>query len=638
MVAALMASGILIPATPALADPAPALEIELVGLNPAVMPASGQITVAGRVTNPTKDLWEDINVYATVSATPLRTPRDIAAAYSATDGEAGLQVVTTISATIDSLEAEGSAPFSFQVPRELFGKVSAPASYWIGAAAFGGTSTSRDDIADARGRALITALPKTTRPTSIALTMPVRGVVRTHADGTPLKPAAWTNDFAESGRLGAIANLINAAPERSLSLLVDPAIPDLASRVAKSEPNQTHPELPDLATTWLDSFTIGAQRQDVVDLGYGDPDVAALSRLDPRSIAMSYRLSAQVFHELQLPSGPGVAPPDGVIPNSTLAVLPSNSRLIVDANRSQETGHSTETVDGHVISFAAASPARSLLELRQWILAQGSMRMGSPETMVVTLPSRWNPGSSSPSRFFAALDRPWLNLASLPLPADQRTVPLIYPETAARAELGAAAIEASKAIGRAGRRYQATVLTEPTNDFAAMALQPVSYQARLDRRSSLVDARALHTDIVAKLSGIRVDRRPPVNLAGGSGTILVTIVNELDVPVSVGLRADRLTPGLTISEAEPVQLRAHQRTTVRLKADAKSIGVYSALLTPVNENGSRVGTPLPFVIRSSNVTRWVWVIMAAGAAVLFGAIGRRVVKKTFKPRSEPEGL
>ena len=75
-----------------------------------------------------------------------------------------------------------------------------------------------------------------------------------------------------------------------------------------------------------------------------------------------------------------------------------------------------------------------------------------------------------------------------------------------------------------------------------------------------------------------------------------------------------------------------------MKADAKSIGVYSALLTPVNENGSRVGTPLPFVIRSSNVTRWVWVIMAAGAAVLFGAIGRRVVKKTFKPRSEPEGL
>ena len=43
--------------------------------------------------------------------------------------------------------------------------------------------------------------------------MPVRGVVRTHADGLPLKPSAWSNDFAKSGRLGAIANLINAAPD-----------------------------------------------------------------------------------------------------------------------------------------------------------------------------------------------------------------------------------------------------------------------------------------------------------------------------------------------------------------------------------------------------------------------------------------
>jgi hypothetical protein len=81
----------------------------------------------------------------------------------------------------------------------------------------------------------------------------------------------------------------------------------------------------------------------------------------------------------------------------------------------------------------------------------------------------------------------------------------------------------------------------------------------------------------------------------------------------------------------PVQIAAGQRTTMRLDASSRTVGVHEITLTPVTTNGQRLGTPLVFSLRTSDVGRWIWLVLAAGGALLAFAIGRRLVLRV-RPR------
>jgi len=77
---------------------------------------------------------------------------------------------------------------------------------------------------------------------------------------------------------------------------------------------------------------------------------------------------------------------------------------------------------------------------------------------------------------------------------------------------------------------------------------------------------------------------------------------------------------------------AGQRTTVRLGANASAVGVHQITLTPVSETGQRIGTPLVFSLRTSDVGRWIWVVLGGGGALLAFAIVRRLVRRVRNSR------
>lgn len=649
------------PTTAQAATSEPAFAITVNTLTPAVLPRRGSVVISGQITNTTSDTWRDLNVHLATSPTRVDSAAAITAGLDATDADVGLSRLQDPRAFVGlgDLAAKASATFRLSVPRAVLGIPKAPGTYWIGVHVLGTSPDGRDDVADGRIRMLITQPGRTVTPSRIALVAPVRASVRTFADGAPRRPGWWGRNLAESGRLGQVAAFVASGRADELTTVVDPAVLDLAAHLAAeaTSPDDTADNTPsdspsggtDAATlspdqaalaqtagVWLNTLNRGLQLHRVLGLPYADPDVAALSHLDPRLLANAQTLTEDAMTRMALPFTPAALPPDGGVPDAALTGLTPRTSLLLRAPDQRPATYVTAT--GQALTFTTQAPDLPLLPLRQWLLAQASMRAGQPGTLVVTLPPRWQPGPAAPDRFFEGLrGQSLLSLTALPGPSQTWTAPLPYSASQASRELSAASVTSSRAVVKAGHRYATTMADAQAENHLGLALQTVSYWARTDESLAQGQAAAVRRSILDQLAGIRVVGRPFANMAGTSGTLLVTLINDLDVPVTVGLKAVRLSPGLKISQTDPVELQAHQRTTVRLSASTEALGVHQVVLSPVNKEGARVGTALEYTIRSSNVSRWIWAVMAGGAALLVGMIVRRLIKTGLKkrPGSDP---
>ena len=265
---------------------------------------------------------------------------------------------------------------------------------------------------------------------------------------------------------------------------------------------------------------------------------------------------------------------------------------------------------------------------------------GSKAPMVVILPAGWDPGTDwRQADLFGALDQPWLRLVGLPAPSTTapRRTDLTYPARQRRAEVGPSMVRAAnRAVVQA--QVYADALTEPdgaVDGYTRLALQSTSYHARNDRLGAVRGRGAAAPRTSATdLRGIRVVvGRPFVTMSGKTGNFVVTLVNDLDQRVRVGIRARTNSPQLTIDTPDTVTLPPKQRTTVRLSAASSGIGVREVTLVPITKKGDEVGTPISFSVRSSQVGILIWAIMAAGMALLVVMIIRRWVKRGLSRRS-----
>ena len=67
-----------------------------------------------------------------------------------------------------------------------------------------------------------------------------------------------------------------------------------------------------------------------------------------------------------------------------------------------------------------------------------------------------------------------------------------------------------------------------------------------------------------------------------------------------------------------------QRTTLRLQVSS-GVGVHDVTIFPVTTRARATGTPLTFNLRTSQVGRLIWYILAAGGTLLVVMIVRRIV-------------
>ncbi len=389
----------------------------------------------------------------------------------------------------------------------------------------------------------------------------------------------------------------------------------------------------DLAARLRDSLDTG----DLLTLPYADPDAAALARRRPPLLARAVTLAERRTAARDLDGRSVVAPPEGFFDPDLLDALPDDEDLLLSDQGelglppAATLGDRRLTLSDARTSSGGPAPVAGTdpLALRQRILAEAATQLVSGNEvrpLVVSLPQRWDPGAAwREADFFGGLDTDWLRFAALPSGGAAYDGELPYPRSQQAAEIGTDNLRAAVELGGAGRTLSDLLTGEDdvADALLGASLQAVSYSARRLPRLNVERADALAAAARGELSRVRVTGTELVSLSSGSGDITVTLVNDLDQPVTVGLEA--VTDAeVQVDTGEPVELGPGQRSTQRLPVRSAD-GVHEVTLHPVTSDGAQVGEPFEFSLRTSEVGRVIWVVIAAGGALLAVMIVRRIV-------------
>lgn len=591
---------------------------------------------------------------------------------------------------VGDLEPGESTSYSVSVARKDLSISGEPGAYWIGVHVLGAVDGVRDGFAAGRARSFIPLMTPRGPDAELALVVPFRERVMRDSDGTLLGLPRWQGLLASDGRLGQLASLA-AESDRPLSLIVDPAVLDAARSVAADNPPFTtsddgsgaerggasespapsesespseDPETPApvedgepvepspealQAESWLASFVDSADRSTVLALPYGDVDVAAVTtnRLD-RILQQAFDLSDQTLNELEVGSAPVVAPPTGRLPARSLdAVDPGTPVVLADAAFPDFTGAALNRPSGPQVALTDSEAGiggpgpddrTHPVALRQRILAEAAVRaLEEPDAppLVVSTPQRWDPGPSwRAADFFDGLDVPWLRQVDLnqvlagAVPERVSTAPE-YPQRQAAKEVPFPNQLATQELIRTGAVY-AELLADNESvrvDVAKAAMLASSYSARPRPGAALTRARGTTLRIRRTMRLVDIDGPPFVMMSSERGPIAVTVVNNLDDPVTVKLEAVTQRDDLTIKDSDPITLRPGQRTPVRLRAETSAIGVHPVTLRATTESGEPLGSEVVFTVRTSNVGFVVWLVMGIGGALLLVMVGFRIVRR-----------
>jgi hypothetical protein len=138
--------------------------------------------------------------------------------------------------------------------------------------------------------------------------------------------------------------------------------------------------------------------------------------------------------------------------------------------------------------------------------------------------------------------------------------------------------------------------------------------------------------LATALTSVTLAAPPSVTLTSTSGRFSVLVSNNLDVPVTVKVRpvADSR---LRITGGETIALSPHGSTSVLLHASTHVLGVHTVTLEVTNQAGVPLGSSDSFPMRAEQVSQLIWVIIGAGAALLFGAIIVRLVRRVRRSRA-----
>lgn len=618
---------------------------------PAVLPRNprSQMQLSGLISNRTRQTWTDLNVYATVSTDPITSAADLAAIDpAAADADLGMRrlVEGDIFVGIGDLRPGQQRTFTLRFPRSALGLDDRPGVHLLGVQVLGSNDVGRDFEADGSARVAVPSAPARTRVQQVSFTVPFRAPVRRYADGRLREPVRWARLIGEEGRLDRLLGLAEASDDRPISLLVDPAVLDAVGSLAADVDAQGAAE-ENLPQEWLDRFQREAAADTVLGLGYADPDVSALSRLDPELLTSAYATAEEAFSARGLETRRVAAPPSGLLPDRALAELPDETTTILRGGGTRagvrSVGESGTVVfaDSGIRAIGVdEAGAQSQLALRQRILSEAllaSLSGGTASPIVAMLPPTWMPGPrDSYDDFYGGLDQPWLELTGLPAGATQELEgPLPWTSVQQNGELGPPDVAAARGVLQAGRGYaQALVDSAATLDTVTrLALEPVSVLARRDRVTSRANADEVRRSLARALDGVRIEASDFVTM-GREGTIVIGMVNDLAVPVRLGIAATSSSDRLRIESVAPQELQPGQRTTLRLDASADELVVADVVLHPVTAEGTEVGTPAEVTVRSSNVGLFVWGVMGAAALVLVGAVVRRLVRRGLHTRAQ----
>ena len=593
--------------------------------------------------------------------------------------------------TVPTLLPGETTDFSLTISATELGITREPGVYWFGVHALGAAaSTPRDGFSDGRARTFLPLVERTRRPVESAVVVPIRGTVKHRRNGQVAGVAHWVETLSEGGRLHDLLDSASAADAAEATWLVDPAIPAAVAQLAEGNPTRSlapDPEAPpredadgetegtdegggtespspspddaeevepdsggedrvaELAGAWLDDFRNNLSGESVLALPYGDVDVEAAAVHGEVWYERGVQRAAATMEELGVSSDPAMASRTGLLNAPAIeAAAPRATVLLSDTAFVAPPDAPSSVIrllDQHVVvtSSGAASGGPgpespyTPIALRQRMLSEAALRLvdGSRTPLVTVLPDDWHP--TGPTDLFGALSQSWLEPVAVSDVATGEAATtsadsLVYTAEDRAAQLGQASFAAAndyRATAQVldGVLASASVLPEQVTDEALVSL---SYSSRGRAGPVIARVRRATGRLENMLGRVRVEAPPSVTLSSQSGSLGATVVNGLPEPVVVGLEA-RSDGSLELRDPPLLELAPESRTRVLLNVTAHRLGIHNVRLVVTDRSGRPLGSSVELPIRAAQVSEVIWVIIAGGAAMLFGAIAVRLFRR-----------
>ncbi|KRA39141.1 MULTISPECIES: DUF6049 family protein [unclassified Nocardioides] len=480
-----------------------------------------------------------------------------------------------------------------------------------------------------------------------------------------LNPVTWLVDPAV---LDAVRQLARRNLPRDVAPAPDPEDPSPSDEPSEDEESDEgaadepglaadHP-LVSAATSWLLQAKAVLPGDTVAALPYGDPDLSAAARHLPSLYGTARAHASAELDDWGVEPLSAVTGPDGYLSAAGIETVDDGAVVLLgDQVFPTESFSDRPPSDGLigerpvvVTATTAATggpgpdPVTAAVALRQRILSEAAIRLVTakdqvPEPLVVVLPETVT--ANDAAAFWEGLAVPWLDLTSLremvaaaqPTEGpgtDARQIDagaLSYPKAQTKDEVSSSVLIEAGQLIRAARSFQA-ILGEDYDigeELVAEALAGTSYALRGDTEAS---ARLTRTRqwIEDQLGQVTIDAPNGVTLSGTSGGFSVSVRNALPYPVTINVAAST-DQSARIGVANPVRLAANSRTSVPITADMSRTGVHNVTLRVTDPDGVAIGADDALPLRSGQVGVVIWIIIGTGAAILFLAIGIRLVRR-----------
>lgn len=668
----------------------PVVRVVVDSLSPAIPEPGDVLRVRGRIINESRTALTGVSVQLRRSSSPLPTRPDVVATYAAgldpAEGEpADVPLLGTSTAVTEELPSGARRAFSISIPVDQLG-LTIPGAYVLGVDAIG---REKDvDTIDNRKGVLRTFLPwfpegSGVRPVDLVWLWPLADWPARTADDVLLSNQTPT-ELSAGGRLDRLLS-IGDRYRSTVSWISDPAL--LQTVRGMSEGYQVLQDgtlvLGDReqdARRWLNGLSEATRASGMRSLPYADVDASAITRGGMsndvvRAVTQGPGLAAAALGT----SVPGDLywAPFGRIDRPALNVLASAgvTTLILSADAMPATDEATPT-DG----LATAALPTSVGTIRAVLTDPGLTQVLSlpqrsasdvivarqrflAETAVVaqTLPSdqasralvvapesvRWTPTASLVAPLLKATrSAPWLTalplerLLAAPAPSTSRQRGG-YGDRAREAELSATYVSR---IARTSADLDVftSIIDDPTGisePFAEALLRAESSAWRTEPELAQRLLATITAGIAEETARVRVLSEGTITFSGDVGRVPVTIANELDRSVTVGLVL-RGNPPLRLDSEPLTGIRIEPGKFASVDIDARVVGgdplsVEVQLLTPEGED---YGRPAPITLASTAYARAAaWVVAAAFIAiVIFVIVGvTRRIRKAHAARTDP---
>jgi len=642
------------------------IEINLTSMRPLNPQPGRTLRLSGRLRNRADQQITALQVRLLLSSTPMATRSEIAAVTAGLTDRDGPPTLA-VSEAVPALMPRSSVEWNLEIPFDEL-PLSLPGVY---VAALEVIGTGADGLVQRFGltRTFLPWFPPdSVQPTRLAWLWPLSSKPDRALDGLQLNEQTAA-EMAPGGRL---QRLVTVAQGSRVTLVLDPALLQTAQDMTAGYEIVTGAEVTSpgagstVAGSWLETVSDAAEASSAaLSTVYAIPDAVALHRsgmasvtrmATARSAADTSTITGTPVTDVMAWATGGTLTPATLrtfVRGGATSVLLSDTSLppspaLTYTPDGFATWSGTPVVladSGLGVALLAPQESRSeALLARQQFLAEVAMTAGElpddSRSIVAAPDPLWNPRDSFLRQTLRALQQaPYARL--VPLAAAQRQaveVPRVripYSPDQRAQELPRSYMDAVVGQRQDARRFTA-ILTEPSG---------LAYEQSLARqtsglwRSDLLTGTSLVATVTQQLrvrtEAVRVATTGTFTLPGDTGRIPVTVANDLDQEVTVGIRLESDQPArLSAQTLEPFAVPAGRKVSMEVEAKVVGSGTLPVNIQLITPAGRRYGEPVTVQVRTTAYSQAAAYVVSAAFVVLAFLLGMNFVRRRHARRKE----